>query len=157
MSYFVNNRQVINRLAINTNTAQSPVYVDLCCASERTINLDLQTQDFSVFCDALMRHVTTGADVQIATTLKLDAENSGVLQVLGNIHTLIADGSIAQFTNVMIEFGLLSGYSTSTLTYTTYKANANVTIESLGGNAEDVGEIAITFALNGKAQVNASI
>ena len=72
--YFVNNRQVINRLAINTNTAQSPTYTDLCCASERTINFDFDTQDFSVFCDALKRHVTTGADVQIATTLKLDAE-----------------------------------------------------------------------------------
>lgn len=155
--YFVNNRQVINRLAINTNTAQSPTYTDLCCASERTINFDFDTQDFSVFCDALKRHVTTGADVQIATTLKLDAENTGVLKVLGNIHSLISSGTITQFTNVMIEFGLLSGYTSSTLTYTNYKANANVTIESLGGNAEDVSEIAITFALNGTAQTVASV
>ena len=80
-----------------------------------------------------------------------------MLKVLGNIHSLISSGTITQFTNVMIEFGLLSGYTSSTLTYTNYKANANVTIESLGGNAEDVSEIAITFALNGTAQTVASV
>lgn len=155
--YFINNRQLINKLAINTGTAQNPVYTDLCCATERTINFDFDTQDFSIFCDALKRHVTTGADVQIETTLKLDVENTGVLQVLGDIHTLITAGTITQFTNVMIEFGLLSGYTSSTLTYTKYKANTNVTIENLGGNAEDVGEIAIKFTLNGTAQTSASI
>ena len=155
--YFVNNRQVINRLAVNTGTAQNPTYTDLCCASERTINFDFDTQDFSIFCDALKRHVTTGADVSIATTLKLDAENSGVLSVLGNIHSLIVNGTITQFVNVPIQFGLLSGYSGSTLTYTTYNANANVQIESLGGPAEDVSEIGITFTLNGTATPSASI
>lgn len=155
--YFVNNRQVINRLAVNTGTAQNPSYTDLCCASERTINFDFDSQDFSVFCDALKRHVTTDADVQIATTLKLDADNSGVLAILGDIHTLITSGTIAQFNNVPIQFGLLSGYTSSTLTYTNYNAYANVTIESLGGAAEDVSEIAITFTLNGTATVEASI
>ena len=155
--YFVNNRQVINRLAVNTGTVQNPAYTDLCCASERTINFDFDTQDFSIFCDALKRHVTTGADVSIATTLKLDAENSGVLSVLGNIHSLIVNGTITQFVNVPIQFGLLSGYSSSTLTYTTYNANANVQIESLGGSAEDVAEVGITFTLNGTATPSASI
>ena len=155
--YFVNNRQVINSLQINTNTAQSPTYVDLCCASERTLNINLEETDFSVFCDALRRHVTTGADVQISTTIKLDASNSGVIKLLGDIHTLIASGTITQFTNVMIKFGLLSGYSTNTLTYTTYQATANVTIEALGGNAEDVSEVAVTFSLNGTATASASV
>ena len=151
MSYFVNNRQLINRLAINTGTSAVPSYVDLCCASERTINFSMDEQDFSVFCDALKRHVTTGADVSIETTIKLDADNAGVVAILGNAHTLIASGAIAQFNNIMIQFGLLSGYTTNTLTYTNYNAVANMTIESLGGAAEDVGEMAVTFKLNGTA------
>ena len=151
MSYFTNNRQLINRLAINTATAQNPSYTDLCCASERTLNLDMDEQDFSVFCDALKRHVTTGADVSIATKLKLDASNSGISTILGDVHTLLSSGAIAQFNNIMIQFGLLSGYSDSTLTYTNYNAVANMTVESLGGAAEDVSEIAVTFKLNGTA------
>ena len=120
-------------------------------------NINLEETDFSVFCDALRRHVTTGADVQISTTIKLDASNSGVIKLLVDIHTLIASGTITQFTNVMIKFGLLSGYSTNTLTYTTYQATANVTIEALGGNAEDVSEVAVTFSLNGTATASASV
>ena len=157
MSYFVNNRQVINSLQINTGTSAVPSYVDLCCATERTLNINLEEQDFAVFCDALRRHVTTGADVQIATTIKLDAQNTGVTKLLGDVHTLIASGTISQFTNVMIKFGLLSGYTTNTLTYTTYLATANLTIESLGGNAEDVSEVAVTFSLNGTATASASV
>lgn len=151
MSYFTNNRQVINRLAINTGTDANPSYVDLCCASERTLNFDMDEQDFSVFCDALKRHVTTGADISIETTLKLDASNTGITKILGDIHTLLASGTISQFNNVMIQFGLLSGYSTNTLTYTNYNAVANMTVESLGGTAEDVSEVAVTFKLNGTA------
>lgn len=155
--YFVNNRQLINRLAIDTSNTDTASYVDLCCASERTLNVDLQDQDFSVFCDALRRHVTTGADVKIATTLKLDAQNTGVIKVLAHIHTLIASGTITQFNNVKIQFGLLSGYTNSTLTYTTYNAYANITIDSAGGSAEDVSEIGITFTINGTATPQASI
>lgn len=151
MSYFTNNRQVIKSLKINTGTAAVPSYVDLCCASERTLNLSLDSQDFSVFCDALKRHVTTGADVQIETTIKLDAENTGVQTILGNVHTLLAAGTIAQFNNIMIQFELLSGYSTNTLTYTNYNAVANLTLESLGGAAEDVSEFTATFTLQGTA------
>lgn len=149
--YFLNNRQIIKSLKVNTGTAQLPVYVDLCSASERTINFDMDTQDFSVFCDALRRHVTTGADISIETTLKLDAENTGIIGLLSNIHTLIASGTISQFNNIMIQFELLSGIAGSTLTYTTYNATANLTIESLGGSAEDVSEVGATFTLNGTA------
>lgn len=151
MSYFTNNRQLIKRLAINTATNASPSYAELCCASERIINLDMDEQDFYVFCDALKRHVTTGADVSIDTTIKLDAQNAGVQKILSNIHTLLASASIAQFNNIMIEFELLSGYSDSTLTYTTYNATTNLTVENLGGVAEDVSELAVSFKLNGAA------
>lgn len=151
MSYYTNNRQVIKSLKLNTGTESSPTYTDLCCASERTLNLSLDSQDFSVFCDALKRHVTTGADVNIATTLKLDADNAAMIALLGNVHDLIANGTIAQFNNLMIQFELLSGYSSSALTYTTYNALANLTIESIGGAAEDVTEVSATFTLNGTA------
>ena len=156
MSYYTNNRQVIKSLKLNTGTAQNPSYTDLCCASERTLNLSLDSQDFSVFCDALKRHVTTGADVNIATTLKLDAGNAAMIALLGNVHSLIKDGTIAQFNNLMIQFELLSGYTSSTLTYTTYNAYANLTIESIGGAAEDVTEVSATFTLNGTATPAAS-
>lgn len=155
--YFVNNRQVINRLAIDTSNNDTPSYVDLCCATERTLNLELEEQDFAVFCDALRRHVTTGANVQIATTIKLDAENTGVIKILGDVHTLIASGTITQFVNKKIQFGLLSGFTSNTLEYTTYNAIANVQIEALGGSAEDVSEVAVTFTLNGTATPGASI
>lgn len=155
--YFVNNRQVINRLAIDTSNSDTPSYVDLCCATERTLNVELEEQDFAIFCDALRRHVTTGANVQIATTIKLDAENAGVIKILGDVHTLIASGTITQFNNKKIQFGLLSGYTSNTLTYTTYNAIANVQIEALGGSAEDVSEVAVTFTLNGTATPGASI
>lgn len=155
--YFVNNRQVINRLAIDTSSNDTPSYVDLCCATERTLNVELEEQDFAVFCDALRRHVTTGANVQIATTIKLDAENTGVIKILGDVHTLIASGTITQFVNKKIQFGLLSGFTSNTLTYTTYNAIANVQIEALGGSAEDVSEVTVTFTLNGTATPGASI
>ena len=155
--YFVNNREVINRLAIDTSSSDTPSYVDLCCATERTLNVELEEQDFAVFCDALRRHVTTGANVQIATTIKLDAENTGVIKILGDVHTLIASGTITQFVNKKIQFGLLSGFTSNTLTYTTYNAIANVQIEALGGSAEDVSEVAVTFTLNGTATPGASI
>lgn len=153
MSYYTNNRQLINKLAINTGTTSTPVYTDLCSATERTINLDMDDQDFSVFCDALKRHVTTGANVSIETTIKVDAENAGIQSLLANVHSLIKDGTIAQFNNVMIQFGLLSGMTSSTLEYTTYNATANMSVESLGGAAEDVSEFAVTFTLNGTATV----
>lgn len=155
--YFVNNRQVINRLAIDTSSNDTPSYVDLCSATERTLNVELEEQDFAVFCDALRRHVTTGANVQIATTIKLDAQNTGVIKILGDVHTLIASGTITQFVNKKIQFGLLSGFTSNTLTYTTYNAIANVQIEALGGSAEDVSEVAVTFTLNGTATPGASI
>lgn len=155
--YFVNNRQVINRLAIDTSNDSTPSYVDLCCATERTLNVNIEEQDFAVFCDALRRHVTTGADVQISTTIKIDAQNTGVIKILGDVHTLIASGTITQFNNKKIQFGLLSGFTSNTLEYTTYNAIANMQMEALGGSAEDVSEVAVTFTLNGTATPGASI
>lgn len=151
MSYFINNRQFIKELSINTGTTANPVYSNICCASEITLNADLETQDFYTFCDALKRYVTTGSEVGFTTTIKLDAQNTAVLAVLDKVHALIANGTVAQFTNVGIEFQLLSGYSNETLEYTTYTANANLAVSDLGGSAEDVSEFNLELKLNGTA------
>lgn len=150
-NYFVNNRQVIKELAINTGTTAAPVYSNLCVSSEIGIVTDLETQDFYVFCDALKRYITTGADVGFTATVKLDIQSAGVQGILSKVHTLIASGAVSQFSNVMIQFELLSGVSNDTLEYTTYTATANMTVSDLGGAAEDASEFSVEFKLNGPA------
>lgn len=150
-NYFVNNRQVIKELAINTGTSSSPTYSNLCVSSEIGITTDLETQDFYVFCDALKRYITTGADVGFTATVKLDIQSAGVQEILSKVHTLIASGAVSQFSNVMIQFQLLSDVNNDTLTYTTYTATANMTVSDLGGAAEDASEFSIELKLNGPA------
>lgn len=157
-NYFINNRQLVPQLAINTGTTQNPVYSNLCCASEITLNADLETQDFYTFCDALKRYVTTGSEVGFTTTIKLDIQNVAVKELLSKVHALIKNGTVAQFTNVAIEFQLLSGLEDSTLVYTTYTATANLAVSDLGGSAEDVSEFNLELKLNGTAtEVSASM
>lgn len=156
-NYFVNNRQVIKELAINTGTTAVPVYSNLCVSSEIGITTDLETQDFYVFCDALKRYITTGADVGFTATVKLDIQSAGVQEILSKVHTLIASGAVSQFSNVMIQFQLLSGINSDTLTYETYTATANMTVSDLGGAAEDASEFSIELKLNGPATAAASL
>ena len=150
-NYFVNNRQVIKELAINTGTTAAPDYSNLCVSSEIGIVTDLETQDFYVFCDALKRYITTGADVGFTATVKLDIQSAGVQGILSKVHTLIASGAVSQFSNVMIQFELLSGINNDTLEYTKYTATANMTVSDLGGAAEDASEFSVEFKLNGPA------
>lgn len=150
-SYFTNNRQVIPELSINTGTTASPVYSSLCVSSEISIVTDLETQDFYVFCDALKRYITTGADVGFTATVKLDIQSEGVQEILNKVHTLIASGTVSQFSSVMIQFQLLTSISDDTLEYTTYTATANMTVSDLGGAAEDASEFSIELKLNGPA------
>lgn len=157
MNWFLNNRQVIKSLAINTGTTSVPVYTNLCVASEIGIMTDLETQDFYVFCDALKRYLTTGADVGFSATIKMDIQNAGVQELLSKVHTLISTGAISQFSNVMIQFELLTGVSNDTLTYEQYDATANLTISDLGGSAEDASEFGIELKLNGPATASASV
>ena len=156
-NYFVNNRQVIPELAINTGTSQSPSYSNLCVSSEIGITTDLETQDFYVFCDALKRYITTGADVGFTATVKLDIQSAGVREILSKVNTLISTGAVSQFSNVMIKFQLLTGISEDTLTYETYTATANMTVSDLGGAAEDASEFSIELKLNGPATAAASL
>lgn len=150
---FINNRQFIKDLGINTSSTSTPTYTNVCCASEIGLNTDVETQDFYVFCDAIQRHLTTGLNVVLNTTIKVDVENAGVLALLAKVHTAIKDGTVTQFNNVQIQFAVLSGYTNEAFEYTTYSANANITISDLGGAAEDVSEFAVEFQLNGTATV----
>jgi len=154
---YIPNRDLIKNLKWNTGTTASPTYTNVCTTSEVGIDIDLETKDWYVYCDALQRRLVTGGSVTLSGTIKLDVNNAAEMDMLGTIHTMIASGTIAQFNNLMIQFELLSGYSSSTLTYTTYSALANLTIESIGGAAEDVTEVSATFTLNGTATAEVDI
>ncbi len=89
--------------------------------------------------------------------MKLDANNSGDIELLTKVHTLISAGTIEQFNNVGIKFDLLTSVSGSTLTYTTYEAEVNLSLSDLGGSAEDVSEFSFEMTLIGTATPTTSV
>ena len=149
MSFFINNRNFVKGLSIDVGTSGTASWKDLCCASEITLNLGEETDDFYVFCDAIQRHVTTGLAFSLETTLKVDAENEGVQDLLSRVHTALASGTTAQLDNVGVKFQLLTGVTSDTLSYTTYTGTAQVVVDTMGGAAEDSSEISVTFNING--------
>ena len=151
MNWFINNRELVKNLAINTGTTQNPVYTTICTTSEVAVETELEEKDFYVFCDALQRKVITGASVTLTGTLKIDVNNAGDIALLDKIHTWIGDGEISQFTNVGIQFDLLSGVSGGILEYTTYQATASLNLSDLVGAAEDEGEMSFELQLIGTA------
>lgn len=148
---FINNRQFIKDLSINTSATSTPTYVAMCTASEIGLNTELESQEFYVFCDAIQRHLLTGLNIVLNTTIKMDVENAGIMAVLDNVHTAIASGTVTQFNNVDIKFSVISGYSNGAYEYTEYTANATMNVSDLGGAAEDVSEFNVEFQLNGTA------
>lgn len=156
MNWFINNRELIKNLAINTGPTLVPVYTPICTTSEVGVETELETKDFYVFCDALQRKIITGASVVLTGTLKLDVNNTGDIAILDKVHTLIGDGEVSQFTNVGIQFDLLSGVSGGTLEYTTYQANVSLSVSDLGGAAEDESEFSFEMQLIGTATEVAS-
>ena len=156
MNWFINNRELIKNLAINTGTTDTPVYTTICTTSEISVETELEEKDFYVFCDALQRKIITGASVTLTGTLKLDVNNAGDLALLDKVHTLIGDGEVSQFTNVGIQFDLLTGVSGGVLEYTTYQASASLSISDLGGAAEDEAEMGFELQLIGKGTEVAS-
>ena len=68
--YFTNNRQLIKDLKINTGSTQTPTWSSLCCASEMTLNMDVNSDDFYVWCDAVQRHIQSGMALTLETTLR---------------------------------------------------------------------------------------
>lgn len=150
MEWYINNRELVKNLAINTGTTSNPTYTPICTTSEVGIETELEEKDFYVFCDALQRKVITGASVTLTGTLKLDVNNTGDMALLDKVHTLIADGEVAQFSGVMIKFDLLSGVTNGELEYTTYTAQVSLNLSDLGGAAEDEAEFSFEMQLIGK-------
>lgn len=150
-NWFINNRELIKNLAINTSTTSAPAYTPICTTSEVGVETELEEKDFYVFCDALQRKVITGASVTLTGTLKIDVNNAGDLAILDKVHTLIGDGEVSQFSNVGIQFDLLSGVNNGVLEYTTYQAIVSLNVSDLGGAAEDESEFSFEMQLIGKA------
>lgn len=155
-NWFISNRELVKNLAINTGTTENPVFTPICTTSEVSVTTEMESKDFYVFCDALQRKIITGANVMLSGTLKLDVNNAGDLAILDKVHTLIGDGEITQFTNVGIQFDLLSGVSDGVLEYTTYQASVSLSVGDLGGAAEDESEFSFEMTFIGKATEVAS-
>lgn len=156
MEWYINNRELIKNLAINTGTTDSPTFTNICTTSEIGVETELEEKDFYVFCDALQRKVITGASVTLTGTLKLDVNNAGDISFLEKVHTLIGDGEVAQFSGILIQFDLLSGVSNGVLEYTKYQAQVSLNLSDLGGAAEDESEFSFEMQLIGKGTEIAS-
>lgn len=156
MEWYINNREFIKNLAINTGTTENPTYTPICTTSEISIDTELEEKDFYVFCDALQRKIITGASVTLSGALKLDVNNTGDVAILDRIHTLVGGGEISQFSNVGIQFDLLNGATGGVLEYSTYRANVSLSVSDLGGAAEDETSLSFEMTLIGKATEVAS-
>lgn len=153
MEWYVNNREVIKNLGLNTGTSEAPVFTNMCTTSEVGLTTDLEQQDFYIFCDAIQRSIITGVALSIDTTVKIDMNNAAIVKVLGNIHAMIKDGTVAQFNNQLVQFELLTGVNEGVLTYTKYKVPCILNFSDLGGAAEDSGEFALNIVITGKGEV----
>ena len=153
MEWYVNNREVIKNLSLNTGTSEAPVFTSMCTTSEVGLTTDFEQQDWYVFCDAIQRSLITGVAMSIETTVKIDMNNTAITGILGDIHALIKNGSVAQFNNQLVQFELLTGIEQNALTYTKYKVPAILNFSDLGGAAEDSGEFTLTIVINGKGEV----
>lgn len=149
--FYVTNRDVIKNLKLNTGTSSTPTFTDLCTTSELTLSEDFEEKDWYVFCDAIQRSIITGVSMTLEGTVKIDINNTAIQSVLGKVHTLLTAGTISQFNNLQVKFDLLTGVNNAVLEYTTYTANVKLTLEGLGGAAEDEGEFGFTMTLNGTA------
>lgn len=152
-NYFVTNRDLIKGLAFNTGTSASPTYTPACTTTEVSFNTDMEQQDFYTFCDAIQRSIITGVAMSIETTVKLDINNIAIQGLLGKIHTLLSDGTVAQFNNEKVQFELLKSAEDGVLTYTKYEVPAILNFSELGGAAEDASEFGLTIVINGKGSV----
>ena len=153
LNWFVNNREVIKGLSINTGTTGNPTYTPMCTTSEVGLTTDLEEKDFYVFCDAIKRSIVTGAKLSIDCTVKIDMNNTAIQNILGNVHDLIQNGTVAQFNNVMVQFELLETVTENALTYKKYNVPVVMKFSDLGGASEDEGEFALEMVINGKGTI----
>lgn len=152
MEWYTTNREFIKGLAFNTGTTQNPTFTPACTSTEISLETEFDEQTWYVFCDAIQRKLLTGGSLTLTGTLKLDVNNTADIALLTKIHTFITSGTISQFSD-KIQFQLLSGVSTNTLTYTKYQADAIIKLSGLGGAAEDVTEFSYEISINGTATV----
>lgn len=150
MEWFVNNREVIRNLAINTGTSALPSFTGLCTTSEVNLDTEEEEKTFYVFCDAIRRSIITGAALTISATVKIDINNTAIQAILGDIQTLIEDGEVAQFNNILTQFELLDDVNGGVLKYVKYQVPTVMKISDLGGAAEDEGEFSLELTINGK-------
>lgn len=149
MEQYLNNREIIKNLKLNTGTSAAPVYTPMCTTSEIGVNTEFEATDFYVFCDAIQRNLITGVAITLETTVKLDIQNTAIQGVLDMIHTTIGSGEISQFNGQKVQFDLLSGINDGVLEYTTYTADATLEFSDLGGAAEEEGEFSLNIHING--------
>lgn len=153
MEFYMSNRDLIKDLSLNTGISSVPEFTKMCTTTEVTFNTELEQQDFYLFCDAIQRSIITGVAMSIETTVKLDINNTAIQELIGKIHTLLKDGTIAQFNNQLVQFELLSGVQEGVLEYTKYKVPCVLNFGELGGSAEDASEFSLTIVINGKGEV----
>lgn len=153
MEWYVNNREVIKNLSLNTGTSEVPAFTPMCTTSEVGLTTDLEQQDWYVFCDAIQRSLITGVALSLDTTVKIDMNNASIIKVLGNIHAMIKDGSVAQFNNQTVQFELLTNVKAGVLEYTKYNVPCVLNFSDLGGAAEDSGEFTLNIVITGKGTV----
>ena len=152
MEWYITNRDLIKGLSFNTGTSASPSFTEACTSTEISLETDYNENTWYVFCDAIERRLLTGVGMTLTGTLKLDVNNTADEVLLTKIHTLIASGTLSQFNDV-VQFQLLSGVSSSTLTYTKYQANAVIKLSGIGGAAEDVAEFEYEIGIQGTPSV----
>lgn len=153
MNWFLNNREVIRNLAINTSTTTTPTYTQFCTTSEVELDSELEEKDFYVFCDAIKRSIITGAKLTLKGTIKIDMNNAAVVSMLGDIHAILKSGTVSQFNNVQVQFDLIEKVTTNVLTYVTYDVPVSLKLTSIGGAAEGEGELAFEMTIIGKGTV----
>lgn len=156
MEFYLNNRQFIKGLAVNTGTTQNPTFTPMCTASELAFNTEFEEKTFYVFCDSIQRNLKTGVAMSIEGSVKIDMNNTAIVDLLGDIHTLLATGEIAQFSNQVMQFDLLTDINNGVLEYTTYQVPVTFALSDLGGAAEDEADFTITINITGKGTVVAS-
>ena len=156
MEFYLNNRQFIKGLAVNTGTTQNPTFTPMCTASELAFNTEFEEKTFYVFCDSIQRNLKTGVAMSIEGSVKIDMNNAAIVALLGDIHTLLSTGEIAQFSNQLMQFDLLTDINNGVLEYTTYQVPVTFSLSDLGGAAEDEADFTINITITGKGTVVAS-
>jgi hypothetical protein len=151
--HFINTRQFIKNLAINTGTSANPVFTPMCTMSEMSLNTEFEEKTWYTFCSAIQQSLKTGVAMSIEGSIKIDMNNEAIVTLLGDVHTLLASGEIAHFNNQLIQFDLLTDVNNSILEYTTYQVPCTISLSDLGGAAEDEGAFSITINFIGKGTV----